>query len=426
MATYDIALGLFSDPELPDRVTVAPTSGNYVGGDVLRFTNNGNQTITVSGFDAAYFTSATSLNIPAGQTQSRAVKASPAAGSNVLNCSSTGYGTRTHTANFAGGIFPDPFNLGADLNGVQADDWYYSEPVVISSSHTGIAWTVSVSGSSSGVTASVNGGTYSAANQAAFDGDTVIVRVRAEDWNTTYTAKLTISDTGSTDDTFEVTTSDTPLIIGPKINFPKTEVPVRLYGDVYNFYGKRNTASILRSVAAGSAMLPDITENSHVPQALPTKLTNILGTTSRLDWNPLPAGLFYAYEMIQPYDALLMLVQLDEVDQAIGINEFGVGYNPEMNINIEVKYDVVHDGHSDVTVSSSGAAGVGVYGTDNGILTLTLPKSKFTALGRWEGDVTIYARHKQVPGTEITLYRRYQIFDRDFDTERPPGGQPIP
>lgn len=172
---------------------------------------------------------------------------------------------------------PNPFFFAPVVN-VERSTVFISNEITVS----GIDVTISASISGSSGQFSINGGSFSATTRSVSNGDKIRLRLTSSaDWQTTRTTTLNLNGvTGS----WSVTTAAEPVFL--IIPFSVTQLPI-LFSQVRDFYGigaASQSWGLLTQYVRGGPLVPDISQNAHVPTNTPMNLASLVGTSHAAFW----------------------------------------------------------------------------------------------------------------------------------------------
>jgi hypothetical protein len=408
MATYDVSLSQYFDGELGGSFNASPTSLTVARGDTIRFTRSdlggSSQTMTVSGFTTARFTSATNITLSSnGAVGSRIVRADATLGSFSLTASAGSLGSITISITITSGLdtTPDDFSFAAAT---------LAQPGSLIESNV-----VTITGINTAVSVSVNAGSFMAdldgvwrTSGTILQGQKLQLRLGASGaYNATTSMTVTV---GTVSRSFSVTTANDPGS-GEIIPFPFTSGELGL-NNIIDFFGgvipldgvvaPRN----LRAYMKGAGYVPNIAQNGNIPSSGNLSVRQFLGSATALYFLRYPgfrsAGGSTVNGAVTP-----------SVDWSYaGAN---VSYNPRIGFgsiaaSCEYRYRVLPDAGSTLNVVSSISGSINAFsawGTEAGIvLSVTVP---FYTEHIITGTVEFQVRHRSYPSVVLSASARYSL-----------------
>ncbi|PCI62053.1 MAG: hypothetical protein COB35_05060 [Gammaproteobacteria bacterium] len=403
---FTSSVSLFIDPILPNRVkaTNAGTSAipNVVVpvNDGMRITNNTGSTITLTSFSSLHFASTSNINIANGASYDLYIKsgASQTTGSFLITLA--GYNAKTYYYSVVSTSVttPNAFNLGVDVTDAVASDYYYSNLITISGGLTqAVNANISVAGNGSAVL-QVDGGSWLTTSNLVNEGSTIQVRVTASSFNGDTTTITLNVGSPAVSDTLLVTTKVNPAM-GTLIRSPHF-LPLGLL-EVCDFLG--NLGNNLSPLYKGGSYVPNNGSNSSISTSQTNvSLAALAGVYTEISFVKARTKFYFYDESLGGNAAITWANAINSTIDP----DIVMGYHLDLGAKMQYYATLTEQEGSGVSLTS-GSNNPSSWLSSN--LIFTVSRAVPSGTGVWRGYVTIFARHKDVPGTVISAKLFYTI-----------------
>lgn len=300
MANYTITVSSssFYDPEMGvDYFTsVTPSSRTLQDGDTLTVTYNrqsgGQSYVDITGFQSGFWNSSSNQRLYNGGSVTRTLLASSGTDTLTANFPSGSFPDRnfTITATSSADATPDAFSLGSNITSANRSTQYMGNSVTVSGISTGV--TATISGSGIFTVNDTNSANANSSSKTVNNGD--VVRVWITSSASYSTAVGTTLNIGGVADYWQVTTVAQP--VNPQNG---TLIPLGIssgaisMGQLRQFFGDvvyNSNAVSMSDLYKGGYLVPNLTQNSAIPTSGTISLSNFYNAYTSLFWEIEPVS----------------------------------------------------------------------------------------------------------------------------------------